>query len=448
MSRHRRILIIEDQKKERDALSRVLRMEGYHPVAVPGIKELTGHFTEAFDLVICDLRLGMDSGLDALKVVQENWHGIPVIMVTAYGAIDSAVIAIKSGAIDYLTKPLKPEELLTLLNRYLPMERRDAAQSLHGTPWLERQLGASAKMAAVYSRVSTLAGLNCPVLITGEQGSGQELVAAAIHEQSHRKHRPFIEFRTTSFTASVIEFELFGQGRTDYYSRTKDNKGRIAQAISGTLYIDEFFSVSAEVQRRLFNQLGLPSCSDKLTKEFDVRLIAGSGLPLADLYELEQTDAGMLTSGQRELIELPALREHPEDIPSLIDHCLNECARQHLRSRPVLDEALLNFLCSYEWPGNVRQLRNAIENMLVLSRGEQISMDDLTAFLGGGHLNDSPPISTTEMSLSELERIAVIGALKRSLGNKTHAAQKLGISVRTLQRKMKQWKMEGSEVDA
>ena len=447
MSRHRRILIIEDQKKERDALARVLRMEGYHPVAVPGIKELTGHFTEAFDLVICDLRLGMDSGLDALKVVQENWHGIPVIMVTAHGAIDSAVIAIKSGAIDYLTKPLKPEELLTLLNRYLPMERREA-QSLQGTPWLEKQLGASAKMAAVYSRVSMLAGLNCPVLITGEQGSGQELVAAAIHEQSHRKHRPFVEFRATSFTASAIEFELFGQGRTDYYSRTKDNKGRIAQAISGTLYIDDFFSISAEVQRRLFTQLGSTSSSDKPAKEFDVRLIAGSGLPLADLDELDQTDAGILTSSQKELIELPALREHPEDIPSLIDHCLNECARRHLRSRPILDEALLNFLCAYEWPGNVRQLRNAIENMLVLSRSEQISMDDLTAFLGGGHLNDSPPISTAEMSLSELERIAVIGALKRSLGNKTHAAQKLGISVRTLQRKMKQWKLEGSDVDA
>lgn len=447
MTRQRRILIIEDQKRERDALSRVLKMEGYFPVAVPGIKELAEHYSEPFDLAICDLRLGMDSGLDALNVVRENWHGIPVIMVTAYGAIDSAVNAIKSGAIDYLTKPLKPAELLTLLNRYLPMERQETSSPL-GVSWLEKQLGASTKMASVYARVAELAGLNCPVLITGEQGSGQELVAAAMHEQSPRKHRPFVEFRATSFAASAVESELFGQGRTDYYSRTKLNKGRIALASSGTLYIDEYFSISSMLQKRLLDQLGTSSSTNKLTKDFDVRLIAGAGLTLADLSEIEQTDADVLSSMQDEVIELPALREHPEDIPSLIDYCLNECARRHLRSRPMLDDALLDFLCHYEWPGNVRQLRNAIENMLVLSRGEKISMDDLTAFLGGEHFNDSAPISTSDMSLSELERIAVIGALKRSLGNKTHAAQKLGISVRTLQRKMKQWKLEGSEVDA
>lgn len=446
MSRQRRILIIEDQKRERDALSRVLKMEGYVPVSVPGIKELEEHYSEPFDLAICDLRLGMDSGLDALNVVRENWHGIPVIMVTAYGAIDSAVNAIKSGAIDYLTKPLKPAELLTLLNRYLPMERQELSTP-QGVSWLERQLGASSMMASVYSRVAELAGQNCPVLITGEQGSGQELVAAAIHEQSSRKHRPFIEFRTTSFATSSVECELFGMGRTDYYSRTKSNKGRIALAASGTIYIDEYFSLSLSLQKRLVEQLGSPSTGGRITRDCDVRLIAGASLPYQDLFDLEQTDANVLTSLQNEVIELPALRDHPEDIPSLVDYCLNDCARRHLRSRPMLDDSLLKFLCDYEWPGNVRQLRNAIENMLVLSRSEMISMDDLSAFLGGEHFNDSRPISTPEMSLSELERIAVIGALKRSLGNKTHAAQKLGISVRTLQRKMKQWKLEGSEVD-
>lgn len=446
MSRHRRILIIEDQKKERDALSRVLKMEGYHPVAVPGISELTKQFGTQFDLVICDLRLGMDSGLDALGVVREHWHGIPVIMVTAYGAIDSAVNAIKSGAIDYLTKPLKPEELLTLLNRYLPMEKREAI-NLPGETWLEKQLGSSAMMTSVYSRVAILAERNSHVLITGEQGSGQELVAAAIHEQSSRKLHPFSEFRATSFIANSIEIELFGQGRTDYYSRTKANKGRIASANSGTLYIEEFFSIAPELQKRILDQVTLAVVPAK-QKDIDVRLIASASLPLSDLRDLEHSDTNVLDSLCTNLIELPPLRDHPEDIPRLVDHYLNECARRHLRSRPILDNALLEFLCGYEWPGNVRQLRNAIENMLVLSRGESISMDELTAFLGGGDFNESGPLPTSEMSLSELEKLAVIGALKRSLGNKTHAAQKLGISVRTLQRKMKQWKLEGCEVDA
>lgn len=444
MSRQRKILIIEDQKRERDALARVLKIEGYVPTALPGIRELAEHFSEPFDLAICDLRLGMESGLDALNQIRENWHGIPVIMVTAYGAIDSAVNAIKLGAIDYLTKPLKPAELLTLLNRYLPMERQDAP-SLHGATWLEKQLGTSGSMVSVYAQVAEMASTSCPVLIVGEQGSGHELVAAAIHEQSPRKHRPFVEFRASSFAASAIEGELFGHGRTDYYSRTKSNKGRIALASSGTLYIDEFFSVASTIQKRLFDQLKVPSKSNIDNKELEARLIAGASLPLADLFDQENIGSEILSAMQHESIELPALREHPEDIPSLIDHYLDDCARRHLRSRPLLDDALLNFLCNYEWPGNVRQLRNAIENMLVLSRSEQISMDDLTAFLGGEHFNDPAPLSTSEMSLSELERVAVIGALKRSLGNKTHAAQKLGISVRTLQRKMKQWKLEGSD---
>ena len=447
MSRQRRILIVEDQKRERDALARVLKMEGYVPVSVAGIQELREHFSEPFDLAICDLRLGMESGLDALHLVRENWHGIPVIMVTAYGAIDSAVNAIKLGAIDYLTKPLKPAELLTLLNRYLPMERQDAP-SLHGVSWLEKQLGNSGKMVSVYRRVAEMAAASCPVLIVGEQGAGHELVAAAIHEQSLRKHRPFVEFRAASFAVSAVEGELFGHGKTDYYSRTKVNKGRIALASSGTLYIDEFFSIAPAVQMRLLGHLSFSSKSNSATKEFDARLIAGANLPLADLFEQEHVSADVLSEMRKESIELPALREHREDIPSLIDHYLDDCARRHLRSRPVLDEDLLSFLCNYEWPGNVRQLRNAIENMLVLSRSDQISMNELTAFLGGEHFNDTAPISTSEMSLCELERVAVIGALKRSLGNKTHAAQKLGISVRTLQRKMKQWKLEGSEVDA
>lgn len=446
MLRNRRILIIEDQKRERDALARVLRMEGYFPVSVPNIKEIAEYFGTQFDLAICDLRLGRDSGLDALQIVRENWPGIPVIMVTAYGAIDSAVNAIKSGAIDYLTKPLNPSELLTLLNRYLPMDGREI-QTTQGDTWLEKQLGSSDRMADLYAKVISLASQNCPVLITGEQGSGQELVAAAIHEQSPRKARPFVEFRVTSFSTNSVERELFGEGRTDYYSRTKANKGRLASAESGTLYIEEFFAISPELQKRLYERLSTPNHQDN-HNPLGVRLIASTDMPLSDLLELERTDNFVLNRLCENLIQLPPLREHTEDVPRLVDHYLNECARRHLRARPLMDDELLKFLCGYEWPGNVRQLRNAIENMLVLSPGEQLSMNDLSTFLGGSDFSDLTTLSTSEMSLSDLERIAVIGALKRSQGNKTHAAQKLGLSVRTLQRKMKQWKLEGSEVDA
>ncbi len=445
MNKRRRILIVEDQKRERDALSRVLRMEGYGPIPVSGIKELQSHLQEPLDLAVCDLRLGSDNGIDALKLIRENWPGMPVIMVTAYGAIDSAVEAIKAGAIDYLTKPLKPAELLALLNRYLPMAHDDLS-TLSGTAGLERQLGNSSKMIPLYVATLGLSSIHEPVLICGEQGSGHEIIAAAIHENSPQTQGPFVEFRVSSFSSSVAEQELFGYRRTDYYSRTRQNKGRIAQACNGTLFVDDFFSLPTTIQQKLLHLLNGNHADHPNTP--NVKLIAAAGHAMTDLQQMDNLDSQTLKAFEGRTIDLPPLRDHSEDVPQLIDHYLSEYSRRHLRPRPSLDTSLLDFLYSYEWPGNVRQLRNTIENMLVLSRADIISKHELTAFLGGEHFSSALLPAVSEMNLSELERIAVIGALKTSLGNKTHAAQRLGISVRTLQRKMKMWKLEGSEADA
>ncbi len=445
MNKRRRILSVEDQKRERDALSRVLKMEGYSPISASGLRDLQSHLQDPLDLAVCDLRLGNDNGIEALRIIRENWPGLPVIMVTAYGAIDSAVEAIKAGAIDYLTKPLKPAELLALLNRYLPMAHDDLA-NLSGTTSLARQLGNSAKMSLLYGSTLQLSNIHEPILICGEQGSGHEIIAAAIHENSPRTQGPFVEFRVSSFSRSVAEQELFGYRRSDYYCRTRQNKGRIAQASNGTLFVDDYFALPMPLQQKLFQHMAGDS-ADHPPKP-NAKLIAAAGHAMIDLLQMDNVDSATLKAFEGQVIDLPPLRDHSEDIPQLIDHYLSEYSKRHLRPRPSLDTALLDFLYSYEWPGNVRQLRNTIENMLVLSRADTISKHELSAFLGGEHFSSTSSSAVSELSLSELERIAVIGALKTSLGNKTHAAQRLGISVRTLQRKMKMWKLEGSEADA
>lgn len=443
MNSKRRILVVEDQKRERDALSRLLRLEGYSPTSLPGLEQLSERISERFDLAICDLRLGVEteSGLQALSLLRSRWPELPVIMLTAYGSIDSAVQAMRLGAVDYLTKPVTPAELLLLLNRYLPMDKRVSHQNQGNALGIERSLGRSPIMERLYRRIREIASTELHVLIRGELGSGHELVATAIHEQSSRKSAPFVEFRAAEYSTSTLATELFGTDRSDYFSRTKACKGKIALAHSGTLYIDDAQVIPGGIIARIREAFEPKALEPNAT----VRLLIGAYLHGDSSASFQSEFQNLFAES---IVELPALRDHPEDIPQLIDYYLSECSAQHLRIQPVFDEPLREYFAHYEWPGNVRQLRNTIENLLVLSRGDVISMQDLFLFWSGESAQETTTGLAAELSLSDLEKIAVVGALRRCLGNKTHAAQRLGISVRTLQRKMKQWKLEGSECDA
>ena len=442
------ILVVEDQVRERDALSRVLRAEGYNTVGTSNVQAASSCLSDPIDLVICDVRLGQESGLEVLREWKQRHPAVPVIMVTAYGEVATAVAAMKLGAIDYLTKPLKPDELLMLLNRYLPMQHRSETSLGIDTSGLGRMIGQSAAMRHVFDQIRSVADTDNTVLITGESGTGKELVASAIHEHSRRRGRAYMALNIAALPEALVGPELFGYVKASFADAHDGRAGRLSAANDGTLFIDEISDFPIALQPKLlrlletnrFNAIG----SDRETT-VNVRVIAATSRNLADLVAANQFRDDLFGRLKTVTIRLPALRERPEDIPYLIDHFVADCARRHLREPPIIHPALSQFLRSYEWPGNVRQLRNAIENMLVLGKRDELTMEDLTAFLSGNTTVDADQPAPSDVSLSELEKAAVIGALQRAMGNKTHAAQKLGISVRTLQRKMKQWMLEGHE---
>jgi two-component system, NtrC family, response regulator HydG len=445
MSTAQSILVIEDQSRERDALLRLLKAEGYRSVAAANKAQANQMIGESIDLVICDLRLGQDSGMDLLRTWREQRPSVPFLLVTAYGDVDSAVTAMKLGAIDYLTKPLKPEELLVLLNRYLPMRQSKPDSNPTDPTGIGRMIGQSSAMREVFERIRRVAESDSIVLITGESGTGKELVASAIHNSSRRSEAPFVAINVSALPESLVESELFGYVRGAFTGANENRVGRFQAAHNGTLFMDEIGDFPLILQPKLLRVLetfAFSPVGSNEERKVDVRLIAATSRNIPEMIANDQFRADLFHRLNVLCIDLPSLRQRPEDIPVLVEYFLNDCARRHLRPAPEVAPELMQFLQTYDWPGNVRQLRNAIENMLVMGQRGRLSIDDLPKSLSGNPTAESSPGSSHSLNLHDLERQAILNALQRAMGNRTHAAHTLGISVRTLQRKLKQWGVE------
>lgn len=439
------ILVVEDQNREREALSRMLKSEGYRTIAASNRPEAVRAFKDPVDLVVCDLRLGTDNGLEVLKDWRDTKPSVPVLMVTAYGDIHSAVEAMKLGASDYLTKPLKPDELLMLLNRYLPMRAREKKQNAINIGGIGRMIGQSDRMREVFDQIHRVSTSDSTVLIVGESGTGKELVASAIHDNSRRRNAPFIAVNVTALPDALIESELFGYVRGAFTGAVESREGRFRAANSGTLFMDEVGDLPLTLQPKLLRVLETYSFApvgSNLESQVDIRLIAATSRVLPEMVQDGQFRIDLYHRLNVLTIELPPLRDRPVDIPVLVEHFLVDCAKRHLREVPGVAPELLNYLQQYEWPGNVRQLRNVIENMLVMGDEKVLTLRNLPKYLSGNPLSEQHPSSKGDFNLENLEKEAILSALKKSFGNRTHAAHTLGISVRTLQRKLKLWGME------
>lgn len=380
------VLIVEDQIRERDALSRVLRAEGYQTICAVNIQESLECLDGAIDFMICDVCLGRENGLDVLRECKQRHPDVPVVMVTAYGAISNAVAAMKIGAVDYLTKPLNPEELLMLLGRHLRGQHgRDATRKL-GTSNLATLLGTSKVMQSIYDQINDLAHKDIPVLITGESGTGKELIASAIHEQSYRSGHPYVAVNIGALPEALVEAELFGYAPGSFIKGGAGQSGRFMAANRGTLFLDgvEQFPLAAQAKivHALKQQSFIPVGAENVSHA-DVRVIAASSRDLWNLVREDLFREDLLRQFNFRELRLPALRERPEDIPHLVDHFLTDCARRLYREAPSIHPDLARLLRSYQWPGNIRQLRNAIENMLVASKRDVLTIENLTEFLSG-----------------------------------------------------------------
>ncbi|MDB5345498.1 MAG: Sigma-54 dependent transcriptional regulator/response regulator [Schlesneria sp.] len=445
------ILIVEDQLREGNAMVRLLTTEGYQATHARTTAEALQRLSQPIDLVICDVRLGVDNGVELLKLWKQQRPSTRFIMVTAYGEVHSAVNAMKLGAEDYLTKPVDPGEFLRLVRQTLERDVWKAA-SLHTDPSTDQQgfsgiLGRSPAVLELIDRIQRASQVESQVLILGESGTGKELVASAIHQHSRRNAGPYVAVNIAAVPESLIESELFGYVKGAFTGAGQERIGRFEAAHGGTLFIDEIgdFPLASQAKLlRVLENLRVNPVGSNEDRSVDVRVIAATSRNLTDLVANGSFRADLFYRLNVVTIQLPPLRERQEDLTILIDAFVADSCERHERRPPGFSADLLQFLHSYDWPGNVRQLRNTIENMIVMCRGDVLSVHDLPAYLSGNpHAPTIPTIATGAGSLQDMERTAILSALDRFHGNRTHAAEALGISVRTLQRKLKAWGVGG-----
>jgi len=444
-----KILVVEDQASEREALARLLRMEGYDVCAVEGAKPALRQMDDNVHLVISDLRMPGISGMELLSHWKERQPGTPFIMITAYGDVHSAVEAMKLGAEDYLSKPVNPDELLMLITKSLESKRKDDTITdlryrLDERLGFESIVGRSKAMLEVFEHARRAAGTDATVLVTGESGTGKELIAEAIHQNSMRKDGPFVTVNMAAVPEHLVESELFGHVKGAFTGATEPRVGRFETANGGTIFIDEIGDFKLESQAKLLRVLEnrtVTPIGTNSDREMNVRVVAATSCNLEQMVRDGDFREDLYYRLFVVNLHLPPLRERRDDIPLLIHHFVRElCDAAH---KPVLhvEPALREFLETHDWPGNVRQLRNCLESMIVLAHDNTLRLDALPAIVDNDLTTSDHAIIPPNTPLRDLERQAVEQALQQHDDNRTHAAQSLGISVRTLQRKLKSWEM-------
>ncbi len=450
-----RILIVDDEVNARTALAEILRDEGYAvETAADGFKALPKLDDFAPDAVITDLRMpGMD-GLELMQRVHARDPDVPVLVVTAYGAVETAVLAMRRGAADYVTKPVNVDELLVVLDRALETRRLRAEsqrlrQRLAAREGIDTVVGSSASMKAVLEDLLRVAPSRASVLITGESGTGKELMAAAIHRNSPRAQGPFVKLHCAALAETLLESELFGHERGAFTGAVSRRDGRFKQADGGTLLLDEVGEIAPSVQIKLLRFLQeheFERVGGNETLRVDVRIVAATnrdlprrvtdGLFREDLYYRLNVFS----------LHVPPLREHPSDIPLLATHFLQQRAAENGKEIEGFTPEAMALLTHHAWPGNVRELENAVERAVVMARGKVILPEDLPATVSVRAAEAQEP-RVPGASLAELERWAILRTLEATGGSTSRAAEILGISVRTIQYRLREYAEEASGTD-
>lgn len=456
MSSSNTILVVEDKQNERLAIARLLTQESYRVETADSPEQAIGFLNHPIDLVISDLRMGENSGVDLLRMWKSRKPATPFIIMTAHGDVNSAVEAMKLGADDYLTKPINPDELLIQIARCFESHRKDATikqlrERLDERLGFEKIIGQSDAILDVMEQARLAAQADVTVLITGESGTGKELIAEALHHNGTRKNGPFITVNMAAVPEQLVESELFGHVKGAFTGAMAARMGRFEAAHGGTLFIDEIGDFALASQAKLLRVLEnhtitpIGGNDDKLV---DVRAVAATSRNLEEMVRNNLFREDLYYRLNVVTIHLPPLRERPEDIPLLAAHFLRIFGKEHNKPDMEMDRELMGFMQSFAWPGNIRQLRNAVENMVVLAAGNRLTIENLPSRLSTEPMRDMQRVQISTNSLVDLERAAVEKALAEFNGHRTRAAESLGISVRTLQRKLKAWGIDRSTADA
>ena len=441
------LLIVDDEQNTRDGLELALEDE-FEVFTASCVEEaVTVLNEEDFQVVLTDLRMPGESGMSVLDYINKLTRKPLCIMMTAYGEVDVAVEAMKRGAFDFLPKPVNLEQLEFLIKRGLK-EQSQAKENIHvqaveNKSKFDGILGKSASLESVMEKVRLVGPTKTTVLFTGETGTGKELFAHSIHQNSERKNAPFMPVHCAALPANLLESELFGHEKGAFTGANEKRIGRFESANGGTLFLDEIGEIDASTQVKLLRFLeskSIERIGSSKSLDLDVRLVCATNRNLLEMSQAGEFREDLYYRLNVVSIELPPLRQRGDDIMLLLHHFLHTFSEENGFQSPLLSADTISILQNYSWPGNIRELRNFAENLVVLKRGQEITPLDLdprftTVFSSESSVNSGKP----SLSKEENEKNLLRNALLEAHGNRTKAADLLGISRRTLHRKLERW---------
>jgi DNA-binding NtrC family response regulator len=441
-----RILVVEDEEKLRRVIELQLVSAGFE-VDQAGTAEEGLKLADRADLILTDLRLpGMD-GLELIRAIRRQNAATPIVVITAFGTVESAVEAMKAGAFDFLPKPFSMDHLMAVVHKALEVrslrdENRKLREELVRRYSFENIVGRSPAMQEIFATIERVAPTRATVLIAGESGTGKDLIARAIHYQSPRRDRPFVKINCTAIPENLMESELFGYEKGAFTGAVTSKPGRFELADTGTVFLDEIGDVPPNIQVKLLRVLQereFERLGSNRTRQIDVRVIAATNADLRAALEQGAFREDLYYRLNVVPINVPPLRERKEDIPALAEHFLRKYAAEFSSPVKAISDEALQVLLGHHWPGNVRELENVIERSLVLCSGEILEAADI-------RLDTAPrnsraagePLLPEGMTLEEHERELIRKALERAQGNKSQAARLLGLSRNALRYRLSQ----------
>ncbi len=441
------ILVVDDEAAQRDALAGFLKKKGHNPkTAETGEEAFQKIKNETIDLVLTDMRMpGMD-GQELLKNIKQLNPDIDVIVMTAYGNVESATQAMKNGAADFITKPIDLEQLelamaKTLERKQLISENKRLREMADERLQFGGIISKSSAMAKALSVAARVAPSRATVLILGESGTGKELVARAIHYASPRRDEPFVAVNIAALSDNLVESELFGHEKGAFTGADRQRQGRFEMAHQGTLFIDEVADIPLNTQAKLLRVLQeqrIERLGSSGSIEVDVRVITATNRPLAKMVESGEFREDLYYRLNVVSIQLPPLRERRTDIPALAEHFRKKYSERHGKNVTAISREAMDQLMKYDYPGNVRELENMIEQAVVLSRDDVIARADLPG-IAAGNKNYDDQAGLFQERVEAFEKNMIVDALRKSHGIQTRAAELLGISERHLRYKIKKY---------
>jgi len=446
------LLVVDDDSAHRTMLKMLLSGWGYRVwEADDGSTAVEAVLRQPFDLVLMDIRMIRVSGIEALARIKSANPAIPVVLMTAYSSVETAVDALKKGAYDYLTKPLDFEKLKLTLRRAmehitLKEENRRLKESIGANFDTQNIIGRSPAMVRLLETVAQVAPSEATVMITGESGTGKELIAGAIHFNSPRKEGPFVKINCAAITETLLESELFGHERGAYTGADRRKEGKFLQANHGSIFLDEISEMSLTMQAKLLRVLQereITRVGGEEVVPVDVRVIAATNRDLSGCILEGRFREDLYYRLNVVSLQLPPLRTRREDIPLLVEHFLRRFSEKNRKPIRGVTPQAMDRLIRYDWPGNVRELMNAVERGVVLARSDFLDAElfpiDPVSAPASLESNDMPGDTLVDRPLETVEKATILKTLDSAGGNKSEAARRLGITRKTLHKKLKKY---------